>query len=413
MAQHIQTLRLFGKFPVLQRDTRFSLSLPASLILTFLMYKNMEFFLLAGGQSTASIIYTVYLTGLFFLMLYTGQIAFFRRIFFVGIALLIFPSFIANLLESRGHMALTSADIFQNNTPFCHIVTPVIIIPYALTQTIIFPAQITGHYASLLNMLIIWAIAAITLGRGWCSWVCFYGGWEDGVSRLSKKTRFKLNIDDDRIRYFGFAMLLFIVLLSLRTLTSVYCQWFCPFKLVTEYAEITGLMSYLSTILFIVAFFGLVIVLPFLTRKRFQCTTFCPFGAFQSIVGRVSPFRVRIDHDKCVSCMKCVQVCPTLSVKKSTITEKKGSPILTCTMCGECINACPKGAISYGYFGKDKSGTIFSGLKNKIENMKTNKAVKAVLHTGRELLQPQALFMFAGFTFGMIISGGLQFTQFR
>ena len=406
---------MLGSVPMLKRSDTHALALPSALLLTFFMYQLISFFMVSSTGGTASIgyaAYAVYLTVLFFLMIYTGNTALFRRIFFTGIALLFFPSFIANLFEARGSMALTAEDMFLNQTPFCHIVIPIVIIPYALTQTIIFPAQITGHYASVTSMLIIWFIAALVLGRGWCSWVCFYGGWEDGISRLSKKTRVTLP-QDDRIRYFSFAVLLFVVLLSLRTLSSVYCEWFCPFKLVTEYAEITGILTYISTIMFILLFFGLVVVLPYLTRKRVQCTSFCPFGAFQSLVGRISPFRIRIDPEACSKCMRCVSVCPTMSIKPETIKNGKTSPLITCTLCGECVTACPKGAIQYGYFGKNGYPKLIQALRNTKKPGTPTAASKpaSILRfwTKRlvsDLLSPSTLLIFAGFTFGMIISAG-------
>jgi ferredoxin-type protein NapH len=36
--------------------------------------------------------------------------------------------------------------------------------------------------------------------------------------------------------------------------------------------------------IFVVLFAALVVVLPLLTKKRTQCSFFCPFGAFQSIL---------------------------------------------------------------------------------------------------------------------------------
>lgn len=49
--------------------------------------------------------------------------------------------------------------------------------------------------------------------------------------------------------------------------------------------------------------------------------------------------------DKCVSCRKCVEVCPL-----SNISMKDGKPSWgnKCTHCMACINRCPKDAIEYG-----------------------------------------------------------------
>ena len=158
-------------------------SLTSSLLLTFLMFLNIKFFHLSGKSGihlAASIIMAGFMLTIFFLILYTGKISKYRRIFFVTAALLFFPAFIAILLETRGHMTVGEAEILNTETPMCHIVIPMTIIPQLVTKTFIFPARLTNHFASVYSMIIIWFIATVTIGRGWCSWVCFYGGWERG-----------------------------------------------------------------------------------------------------------------------------------------------------------------------------------------------------------------------------------------
>ena len=201
------------------------LSLTSSIILTLLMAFNMKFFYLAGAsglEAVASWIMFTILCSIFFLMMYTGKISKYRRIFFVGAAMFFFPAFISNLIEARGHMGLTSREILNNETPFGHIPIPALVVPYAFTKTIIFPARLMGHYASVYSMLMIWLIVSLSIGSGWCSWVCFFGGWDDGASRLLKKPLLKLNLKDNRLRFFNFAMLGFVVLGSLMFLSSIY-----------------------------------------------------------------------------------------------------------------------------------------------------------------------------------------------
>ncbi len=372
--------------------------LPVVLILTALMGLHVFFFnnpasslQLEGIPSwmgpVASLIYNTAALILFFLMLRTNRVGFFRRIFFVSIALLFLPTFIANIIEMRGHMALTTKDIFLNETPFCHIVLPLVAIPYALTQTLAFPAVLSTGYASFFSMLVIWLAATVILGRGWCSWVCFYGGWDDGFSRLRKRPALKISPRNDRLRYGGFAMLLFTLLAGLPTLTVVYCEWFCPFKLITEFEEPTGFKSMLAFILMVLLFFALAIILPLLTRKRVQCGSFCPFGAFQSLAGRVSPFRVVLDSGKCVQCGKCIQACPVMAISPETIKEGRGQPLMTCTLCGECVDVCPAQAVDFGLALQKKPSPPAGSLI-------------------KELLHPRSLLPWAGFAFGFVISSG-------
>jgi ferredoxin-type protein NapH len=379
-------------------------SLPAAVLLTLSLGIWCYMFIVARSAGTARIAAWIIFGGvmvLFFLLLRTGQISRYRRYFFVAIALLFFPEFIGRLLETRGTMMLGAGEILSTETPYCHIVTSVVFLPWLVTGKIVFPAG-TGAIAS---MLVIWGTATLAIGRGWCSWACFYGGWDDGMSRLARKPRLKIGPANKKIRYFGFAMLAFVALASLGTLASVYCDWLCPFKIVTEFGALDSLRSYAAFLMFVLFFFGFVIVLPFLTRKRFQCMSFCPMGAFQSLLGKFNLYRVRIDKDKCIGCRICSEACPTLSLNLPEESEGKRIPIVTstCTRCGECMTACPKNAISYGYvFCRGKS--LFGGWRERLEGRKgaAAAALRRITSTLDELLSARALFVYSGFFIGMV-----------
>ncbi len=59
----------------------------------------------------------------------------------------------------------------------------------------------------------------------------------------------------------------------------------------------------------------------------------------------------KADKDKCVSCGKCVEVCPLANV-----TLENGRPVWhgDCTQCQACINRCPTQAIDFGFMTKGK-----------------------------------------------------------
>lgn len=358
-----------------------------SLCMSFLIY----FFVLAGHSSLSSWIYAAFLLVLFVQTIRGKNVSKYRRVFQFTFAILFMISFIGILYDERGSMSLAADTVQNSEVPFCHIVIPVLAIPYALTQTIIFPGRIMGHFAAVISMLLLWFIAMITIGRGWCGWVCFYGGWEDGVSRIVKKTRVPLLSQNKNLRSFQFAFLFFILLMSVAFMSSVYCKWFCPFKIVTEFAPITDIPSLIATIIFIGMFLGLVIVMPFLSRKRFQCSALCPFGAFQSIVDKASMFRIKIDTEKCVGCMKCAEACPFCAIDTETISEKKGKPEITCAKCGECVGICPTGAISYQF------SFVKKGCATPVATTRFEKSVQ-------RFLDPKLLFVFSAFTFSVIVS---------
>ena len=364
-----------------------------SLILVLLMASVVMFSVSTStGLPAATALYGIFLMYIFIRMTFAKDKdkSKYRRIFQTVYAVLFCISFIGILFDERGSMAITTEAMSNGEIPFCHIAIPQILTPLILTKEMIFPARVYGHYASISSMLCIWFMFTLILGRGWCSWACFYGGWEDGFSRLAKKRRLNFISKNKEIRNFQFAFLIFIVLVSLGEMAAVYCNWFCPFKTVTEYFPMTTIPGLIAGIMFIGLFLGLVVILPILSRRRVQCSTLCPFGAFASLTDKISVFRIRIDSEKCKGCMKCVNTCPFGAIDIKTIQDKKGAPELTCAKCGECIGVCEQKAISYAF---------------RFQSKCTENAPKTKFGKGLErLLHPETLFRFAAFSFGAIMS---------
>jgi ferredoxin-type protein NapH len=280
---------------------------------------------------------------LFLRMVRTGKTDRYRAIFFVTMSVCFVIGFISNLVEMRGSMALSEEDILNAKAPFCHIVIPMTLIPAAFTRTIIFPGSILGGFAPIAVMFTIWLGASLVLGRGWCSWGCFFGGLEDGISRLRSKPL--ISEVGPHWRYLPYAILLAVVLSSAALLSPTYCEWLCPFKTVTEYPQIDSFPRAIQAGIFLSLFIGLVVVLPLLTRRRTQCSFLCPFGAFQSVANWVNAVDIRIDPAKCRQCARCVRSCPTFSLDAMRITQ--GTPRSSCSRCGRCVDECPHDALGY------------------------------------------------------------------
>jgi cytochrome c oxidase accessory protein FixG len=72
-----------------------------------------------------------------------------------------------------------------------------------------------------------------------------------------------------------------------------------------------------------------------LVRQRF-CTTVCPYGYLQGMLGDGNTLLVhyRDDEHACIECKKCVRVCPMdIDIRKSPFQ-------IECIHCAECIDAC-------------------------------------------------------------------------
>lgn len=379
-------------------------SIQASIFLTIFSISILAVFALLTGSFADSVMRTfeikrmigavltlLYLGIIFFLILKTGRVSKWRNIFFISYAICFVISFLGTLFEQRGHMELLDSDALYGEAPMCHIVVPMLLIPMILGKGIIFPTS----YASVPTMLIAVIIILLVFGRGFCSWVCFYGGEETLFSRLPGKKIWNIRKPHPVVKAFPFGMLFFIVVTSFLTLTPVYCIWFCPFKTITEFFEINSTLRIFQTFLFAMLWIVLVVVLPILSKKRIQCGLFCPMGAFFSLGNKISPFIVKIDTSKCTKCLQCISVCPTFSLSAKTI--EKGRTEITCTKCGDCFDICPAGAISYGM--KGSSITIHNH-----PFIKEGRKPGFFRRMAADLWEPGTIFMFGIFLLGSVLA---------
>ena len=280
---------------------------------------------------------------LFFLMMRTWKTYRWRRWFFVALGLLFPVGFIHNVIAMRGTMGIPIEEMIAGRTPFCFIPIPLLIVPAALTKTLVFPGSILpngGMTGGMAAMAGIWLAVTIVVGKGWCSYACFFGGIEEGMAAVPAKA--KVPIIDSRWRLGPWAVLLAMVLLSLALFEPAYCMWLCPFKAVSEYVAARNSVGLVQNGIFILLFATLVMALPLLTKKRTQCAFFCPFGAFQSIFNKTSVFEVKIDRTRCTPCVLCQKSCPTLALNDESIA--RGETLMSCMKCGACVDVCPKDA---------------------------------------------------------------------
>jgi len=305
------------------------------------------------AQRIAAILTGAFMVVLFFLMMRTWKTYRWRRWFFVALGLLFPVGFIHNVMVMRGTMGIPIEEMIAGRTPFCYLPIPLLILPAAFTKALVFPGSILPgggmSGAGMAAMAGIWLAITVVVGKGWCSYACFFGGIEEVMASIPAKA--KLRKIDRRWRYGPWAVLLAMVLLSLALFESAYCMWLCPFKAVSEYVAARNTVGLVQNGIFVVLFAGLVIGLPLLTKKRTQCAFFCPFGAFQSIFNKTSVFDVKIDGTRCTPCLLCQKSCPTMSLTDESIA--RGETLMSCMKCGACVDACPKDAVVWHIRGTE------------------------------------------------------------
>ena len=129
----------------------------------------------------AAVATLLFVVALFFQMMRTLETHRWRRYFFVALGFLFPIGFIWDLIALRGSMSIPVERMLSGDTPFCFLAIPMMILPAALTRTVIFPGSIlptASNPHAIASMVALWLAATLVLGKGWCSYGCFFGGIE-------------------------------------------------------------------------------------------------------------------------------------------------------------------------------------------------------------------------------------------
>jgi NAD-dependent dihydropyrimidine dehydrogenase PreA subunit len=286
-------------------------------------------------------------------VVYTDRVSFFRRVFFSASALAFLVHFKSALFSKAFQLSCSG------ETPFCHIAMAPYFTGYLYQQYLAFMSGSWKLWGPL-TLGAAWLFLTLAIGRGWCSWACFYGGIDDGLSALPRRALLRPGAWAAKLRDLPAALLVFLLLASFAYMLPVYCLWLCPFKLTGVFLDAEGYTRGLQYALMLLALAALVIG-PLLTKKRVFCSYLCPFAAWQAFWGRVNPFRISVDAGKCSGCLACVPACPVSAIKCGP--GEKPELLAYCNLCGECIGACPSGGFRYTLFGLDlPAAGRFAGL---------------------------------------------------
>ncbi len=191
-------------------------------------------------------------------------------------------------------------------------------------------------------------------GRVFCSWVCPVNIITDAAFWLRRKLGIKSGGRTSRqTRYWLLGM---VLLLAFITNSLAY--------------ELVNPVSMLHRGLFYGMGFGWAVILAvflfdLLVAKRGWCSHVCPVGALYSLVGKLSPVKVRADaRNRCDDCGECFIVCPEAHILPPVLKGVKtgSAPIVLsseCTNCGRCIDICAENVFHFGLrSGKPQCTTL-------------------------------------------------------
>ena len=215
---------------------------------------------------------------------------------------------------------------------------------------------VPSSIALCMGALLFWLCATFFMGRIYCSTVCPVGTISDVFMRIRrelgrlfpKKLRLQFKWKEaNRGRYHIMAFYYICLVIGIMAVPFVMEPWnivrdasalFDP----DAVASTWSLLGAGLAVGFVVGAVMLVVVAVwgFISGRDF-CNVVCPLGQSMALLDRFALFHIEFDPDRCISCMRCEEVCRSscIMVKQRRVDNSR------CVKCLDCVAGCPAGAI--------------------------------------------------------------------
>lgn len=203
-------------------------------------------------------------------------------------------------------------------------------------------------FSGTLILFAITLVLAIVFRRSFCGLLCPFGALQEFIGKLGKKIfgkRFEMPaVIDKPLRYLKYVVLFITVFYAWQTAGL----WMIPYDPWSVYAHLPEGLSSVWQASAVGLIILVITIIGSLIYDRFFCKYLCPMGALYGIIGKVSPYKVVRNEDKCINCGLCTKNCP-VNIDVAHTKEVKSAE---CISCQTCVLSCPKSGALEQKMGK-------------------------------------------------------------
>ena len=192
-------------------------------------------------------------------------------------------------------------------------------------------------FAGTMILFLITVVLAVIFRRSFCGLICPFGAIQEFFALIGRKIfkqQWQIPAALDRpARYLKYLVLVVTVFFAWQTAGL----WMSPYDPWAAYGHLSAGFSAVWAESAVGLVILLVSLLASLVYDRFFCKYLCPMGAFLGLVGKISPFHIQRNADKCIDCGKCSRICP------ANIDVQHTAKVTTaeCFSCQTCVLNCP------------------------------------------------------------------------
>ena len=198
-----------------------------------------------------------------------------------------------------------------------------------------------GFYPALWLSALPLILAAVLLGRVFCSYVC-------PLNLLLELLPGKLNQYKSKNCQLPIFILVLVLVLSLLISLPLHNILSPVYALMHILLFGVGVELVLVTV---------VLLLALTMGRKSWCRSVCPLGVIYGLLGLKRRLFLQVDTSRCVHCGKCLRACSMGTVPGSN----KLAEAYQCTNCGDCVDACDKQALYFGFTGSKDAEIIKEG----------------------------------------------------